>query len=118
MPTRVDFSIHFQKSLKKLARKYPSVVPELETLVAELKNDQRLGDQIPNLGYQVYKVRLKNPSASKGKSGGFRVIYYAQVAEQLILIEIYTKSDQTDLSLETIRQLIKDLPPSDDTDDS
>jgi hypothetical protein len=39
-----------------------------------LKAGQLPGDQIPNLAHNVYKVRLPNRSAGKGKSGGFRVI--------------------------------------------
>jgi mRNA-degrading endonuclease RelE of RelBE toxin-antitoxin system len=92
MPTKVDVPDHFLKKLKNLARRYPSVLREFESLSIQLKNDERPGDKIPGIGYDVYKVRLKNPSAGKGKSGGFRVIYYLRLADNIVLITIYSKS--------------------------
>lgn len=54
------------------------------------------GDVIPGAG-GIRKTRLK--SASKGKSGGFRVCYL-NVDDRLIifLLFIYAKSDQENLS--------------------
>lgn len=118
MATSVDISPYFAARLKKLARKYPSVLGQVDALTDQLASDERLGDLIPQVGYEVYKVRLKNPSASKGKSGGFRVIYYVQLADKLILVALYVKSEQTDISPDQIRQLIEDLPPSDESDET
>jgi mRNA-degrading endonuclease RelE of RelBE toxin-antitoxin system len=55
------------------------------------------GDQIPDVGYSVYKVRLSNRDAQRGKSGGYRVIYYLKTPQRIILIDIYSKSDQVDI---------------------
>jgi len=106
MPTRVRTPILFNKNLKRLARKYPKVLSVVEALVEELKNDARPGDQIPNVGYEVYKVRLENLSANRGKSGGFRVIYYLQLADSVILLTIYSKTEQSDISPDQIRRVI------------
>lgn len=51
-------------------------------------------------------MRLPNRAARRGKSGGFRVIYYAQFSDRVILLTIYSKTDDTDISIAEIRQLV------------
>lgn len=67
MPTKVDIPLVVERELKRLKRKYPSVTTEVRKLVIQLENDERPGDQIPGVGYDVFKVRLVNPSANRGK---------------------------------------------------
>jgi mRNA-degrading endonuclease RelE of RelBE toxin-antitoxin system len=118
MPSKVIFPAPFKKDLRKLSRKYPAVLDELERLSLELQADERPGDKIPNVGYDVYKVRLKNPSAQKGKSGGFRVIYYIYVVDKVYYLSIYSKSQQIDISPEEIRAIIEEiLPPPSETEE-
>jgi len=45
----------------------------------------------------------------KGKSGGYRVIYYLRTVTLVTLIMIYSKTEQTDIDPETIRRLIEEL---------
>jgi mRNA-degrading endonuclease RelE of RelBE toxin-antitoxin system len=61
MPTKVNIPPQFEKDLKQLRRKYPAVTTEIRKLVVQLENDERPGDKIPNVGYEVYKVRLPKP---------------------------------------------------------
>lgn len=110
MPTNVHSSGIFIKRLRELHRKYPSVKSAVTDLVDELAADSRPGDKIPNVGYDVYKVRLANKSAQRGKRGGFRVIYYALVADEVLLLTIYSKFDQADVPLEVLRAIIDDHP--------
>jgi mRNA-degrading endonuclease RelE of RelBE toxin-antitoxin system len=114
MATKVIFSPDFEKDIKQLKRKYPAVLTEVRKLVVQLENDERLGDRIQDVGYEVYKVRLSNPSAARGKSGGFRVIYYVQLEDTLYLISIYSKTEQADISSDKIRQLIENLSEHED----
>ena len=114
MPTRVNIPAPFQRDLRRLAKKYPAVLTEFETLAQQLKADARPGDKIPRVGQEVYKVRLANPSASRGKSGGFRVIYYVQLTDSVLMLTIYAKSEQTDISPEDIRRILDDLLSSAD----
>ncbi len=114
MATKVDLAPEFRKSIKALKKKYLSVTKEVRGLVNQLERDERPGDKVPGVGHDVYKVRLKNPSAGKGKSGGFRVIYYLRLADQVILLTIYSKSAQSDISPQAIRDILDDLPPPDD----
>ncbi len=56
--------------------------------------DERPGDLAPNVGYVgVYKVRLRNRSAGRGKRGGIRIVYYERVADQVFLLLIYSKTE-------------------------
>jgi mRNA-degrading endonuclease RelE of RelBE toxin-antitoxin system len=114
MPTKVITLPDFEKAVKHLRRKYPSVTTEVRNMIIQLENDERLGDRIPNIGYEVYKVRLSNPSAARGKSGGFRAIYYVQLNDKLYLITIYSKTEQEDISPDEIRQIIEELEAEDE----
>ena len=60
---------------------------------------------MPGVGYAVYKVRLPNRAAQRGKSGGFRVIYYVQIEDLVTLLTIYSKTEEIDVSLREIQQL-------------
>jgi mRNA-degrading endonuclease RelE of RelBE toxin-antitoxin system len=112
MPTRVEFAEPFIKKLKNLAKKYLSATDQVDKLITELENGERPGDKVPGVGYDVYKVRLPNPSASKGKSGGFRVIYYLRLQDFVVLITIYAKTEHTDVSIDFVRQVIDEFQSS------
>lgn len=42
------------------------------------------------------------------KSGGDRVLYDLETQEQVILLTIYSKSDQNDIQSNSIRRIIED----------
>lgn len=107
MTTKVDIGNQFKGDLRRLVRKYPLVLNEVDSLITQLERDKRPGDKIPQAGYDVYKVRMRNPSARKGKSGGFRMIYYVRLVDNILLLTIYSKSQQEDILLDAIRRLIE-----------
>ena len=78
-------------------------------LVDKLEQDERPGVRVPRTGYIVYKTRLQNPAARRGKSGGFRVIYYVQLADRVTLLTIYSKTKYTDISVREIQQLVAEV---------
>lgn len=49
------------------------------------------------------------PTERRGKSGGFRVIYYAQFSDRVTLLTIYSKTDDTDISIAEIRSLVQEV---------
>ena len=71
MSFKVSASPNFDRELKNLAKKYPSIKADLLELVESLIKDPFQGD---NLGKDCYKVRMKISSKGKGKSAGSRVI--------------------------------------------
>ncbi|MCY3833346.1 MAG: type II toxin-antitoxin system RelE/ParE family toxin [Chloroflexi bacterium] len=105
IPTVVRELPRFKKRLGRLERKYPKTIDEVESLIASLAQGKRPGQLVPRVGYTVYKVRLPNRAARRGKSGGFRVIYYAQLSDCVTLLTIYSKTDEEDISIAEIRQL-------------
>ncbi len=61
----------FDRQLKRLAKKYPSLKPEFSALLNSLQTEPKQGIAI---GRNCYKIRLAIKSKGKGKSGGARVI--------------------------------------------
>jgi len=110
-PISIDLSPRFKKDLKTLAKRYRSIRQDLQPLIAELQSGKTPGDQIQGLQHSVFKVRLKNSDIQKGKSGGYRVIYYLRTQTGIILITIYSKSDQADISNQLIEETIRQLEP-------
>ena len=109
MPIRVDTTARFDRQLDRLEREFKAPIRELDDLIARLEQGGNLGDKMPRVGFDVYKVRLSNPAARIGKRGGFRVLYYFRLANQVILIAIYAKSQRTNISSSEIRRLILEL---------
>jgi mRNA-degrading endonuclease RelE of RelBE toxin-antitoxin system len=97
----------FARFLKHLARKYRSIRQDLAPLLQQLENGETPGDQIQGVQYPVYKVRVKNSDVPKGKSGGYRVVYYVKTPKRLILLAIYAKTERVDIQPEHIRHMIE-----------
>ncbi|MEO8714319.1 MAG: addiction module toxin RelE [Acetobacteraceae bacterium] len=65
-------------------------------LIAILGSDPLAGDVIPALG-GIRKLRFA--AGGRGKSGGFRVIYYVLTHElPLVAITMYGKNERSDLT--------------------
>jgi hypothetical protein len=102
------FSIRsFEKQLKRLVKKYPSLKGEFEALVTSLEKDPFQGTSIGN---SCYKIRLAIASKAKGKSGGSRVITYLHIAEEsLFLLSIYDKSEKSNITEKELKDLLANL---------
>jgi mRNA-degrading endonuclease RelE of RelBE toxin-antitoxin system len=105
-PVKVIIPTHFSKVVKRLSKRFPKVADLILELIETLEQGETPGDQLQGVGYTAYKVRLPNPDAQKGKSGGFRVVYYIKKADQVIMLVVYSKTDQIDITSEEIRALI------------
>ena len=108
MPKTVEALPQFDRRLERLERKYPRTIDEVDRLTTQLEQGERPGQRIPKVGYAVYKARLPNRAARRGKSGGFRVIYYVQIEDLVTLLTIYSKTEETDISLREIQQLAQE----------
>jgi mRNA-degrading endonuclease RelE of RelBE toxin-antitoxin system len=106
---KIDYADEFKRNLRQLIKKYPHIKQDIEPIIKTLQKGELLGDKIQDCGYVVYKVRVKNSDIKKGKNFGYRVIYYLKVEHEIILISIYSKSEQADIALTKIRQIIKEL---------
>ncbi len=115
-PVQVAFTPEFKRNLRQLAKKYRHIQSDLQPILDQLASGSKPGDQVPQVRYEVFKVRAKNSDALKGKSGGYRLIYYVKSESEVILVTVYSKTEQADIAPEDIRQIILDLeaaPPPD-----
>ena len=94
----------FDKQLKRLVKKYPSLKKELYQLGESLKTDPFQGT---SLGNHCYKIRLAIASKGKGKSGGARVITHIFISQKTVfLLSIYDKSEQVNIDNKELLELI------------
>ena len=105
-PIKLLFSDQFKDRLRILAKRYRSICTDLQPLIDDLQIGKFIGDQIPGIGYTVFKVRLKNSDIQKGKSSGYRVIYQLKDNSCVLMLLIYAKSDQTDIPAQQIQDII------------
>lgn len=105
-PIQIALTPRFKRDLRELAKRYRSIRSDLQPLIEQLQAGETPGDRIAGIKYQVFKVRLKNSNIQKGKSGGYRVIYYVKTTQSIILATIYSKSDISDVSNEVIEEAI------------
>ena len=104
----IFFARRFKQDVRELSKQYRHIRSDLQTTLEEIAQGNLIGNQISGVGYPVFKVRIKNSDINKGKSGGYRLIYYIQSSEVIIMITIYSKSDQADISTKEIREIIAD----------
>lgn len=94
----------FDRQLKHLAKKYPSLKSEFKKLLESLQKDQKQGTP---LSKNCFKIRIAIASKGKGKSGGARVITHVQVINNTIyLLTIYDKSELENVSDKEINELL------------
>jgi mRNA-degrading endonuclease RelE of RelBE toxin-antitoxin system len=103
----VRFTLPFKRRLKALAKRYRQIQTDIQPIVDELQAGNFVGEQIPGTNVTVFKVRAKNSDIPTGKSGGYRVIYQVISPEDVLLLLIYAKSDQVDVSIEEIENAVK-----------
>jgi mRNA-degrading endonuclease RelE of RelBE toxin-antitoxin system len=98
----------FEKEIKALSKKYPSLKPDFAVLVELLEKNPVTG--IP-LGKNCFKIRMKISSKTKGKSGGARVITCVKIVKKTVyLIAIYDKSAYSSVSDAELKERLKQIP--------
>jgi hypothetical protein len=118
----------FEKALKRLIVKFPSLVQDIVDLSNQLAANPKIGTA---MGKGIYKIRLSTKDKKGSKKEGFRVITYCveqkeegkqEVAKKqpnkkeeqikfynVYLIDIYDKSEEDNILKEDILKLIKKL---------
>ena len=95
----------FDKQLKRLIKKYPSLREEFLDLVDKLVQDPFQGK---SLGNNCFKLRLSIKSKNKGKSGGARIITHLAVRDRkLYLLSIDDKTELQTISDKEIFDLLE-----------
>jgi mRNA-degrading endonuclease RelE of RelBE toxin-antitoxin system len=94
----------FDRQLKRLSKKYPSLKEEYFKLIETLEQNPEQGTI---LGNNCYKIRLGIASKGKGKSGGARVITNFVIADATVyLLSIYDKSEKENLTDKELAELL------------
>src|SRR5882724_11717037 len=95
MSYRIFPTHRFEKEIKRLVKKFPSLRKEYADLISLLLKHPQAGVFIGN---GCYKVRIAIASKGKGKRGGARVITYVYIlTETIYLLTIYDKSEKSDV---------------------
>ncbi len=100
----IKYSDSFLKEAKKLSKKFKLIKSDLKTAVDEIEKKNDFGTP---LGFNLYKKRVKNSSIPTGKSGGFRVVVYTKIEDEIVLLALYSKTQKESLTDEELRVLLK-----------
>lgn len=116
MSNTVLISKSFQREAKQLLKRFVTLKQSIADLTLQLIDNPYCGDYY---GSGIYKVRLADKSKGKGKSGGFRVMYYhlskTENGIEILLISIFDKSDMATITkTEAIQKLKAALRDRDD----
>ena len=95
----------FRRDLRRLVKKYPSLIAQIRQLRTDLSENPQMGQSI---GMSCYKIRLPIQSKGAGKRGGARIVTYVQlINDSLHLLTIYDKSEQSNITDKDILNIIK-----------
>lgn len=103
----LEYTPEFKRAVRKLSRRYPSLREDLAQLIDQLQTGATPGDQLQGSHYTAFKIRVKNSDSQKGKSGGYRVVYYLKSLEKTVLVTLYSKADQSDIPPQDVRRIIE-----------
>ncbi len=112
MNYKIVVTRNFEKQLKRLAKKFPSIKNDIIIFESSLKKDPKQG--IP-LGKNSYKIRFTVKSKAKGKRGGFRIITFLEIdfvikdLTNVFLLTIYDKSETDTITNTELRRLIESI---------
>jgi hypothetical protein len=94
----------FEKKKKDILKKDKSFGKSIDELVLEIEKGNFKGE---NLGSGIFKQRIAKQG--KGKSGGYRVIYFVIWNKEAYLITAYDKSEISDIPKSVLVALVKKL---------
>ena len=106
---QIEVTARFKRDLRILAKKYRRIRQDIQPIINRLETGNLLGDRVAGVGYTIFKLRIKNSDVQKGKSGGYRIIYYLQTKEKIILVTIYSKSEREDITAKEIKQILSEF---------
>lgn len=111
MNFRFSVTPRFERSLKKLTKRFPHLKTDLKKAFAEIETEPTTGNVIPD-DFNIRKLRVSSTDMQRGKSGGFRLLYKLVTSEDTLtatLLFIYAKSDQEDVSSSLLKTLSDEM---------
>jgi len=105
MAIEIKYTTYFEKQIKHLSKKYPSIYSDLKLLSYEIELNPESG---VSLGKNFYKIRMALSAKGRGKSGGARVITYVLIKEDTVyLAAIYDKSEYSTIDTSRLLKIIQ-----------
>lgn len=105
----IDLTPEYKRNLKNLAKKYRHIRYDTQNIFVELQKGNFMGDKLSGFELEIYKVRVQNSDIKKGKSGGYRLIYLVESETSILLLTIYSKSEQEDLKNNQIKSIVEEF---------
>ncbi|MFH1860054.1 MAG: type II toxin-antitoxin system RelE/ParE family toxin [bacterium] len=109
---QIEFTPEFKRNLRMLAKKYHSIRLDIQPIIEQLQKGITIGDQIPEVGLLIFKARVLNRDIQKGKRSGYRLIYYKKTRIKIILVTVYSKLEQSDISSKEIKSIVQEFEES------
>lgn len=107
-PIQVFIADAFKREARQLKKRDRNIEADLQPLIEQLQRGDLPGDRISGLAdYVVYKVRVKNSDIRKGKSGSDRIIYQSLTPTAVVLLYLYAKADQDDVTIDEICAILE-----------
>ncbi|MEM9954001.1 MAG: type II toxin-antitoxin system RelE/ParE family toxin [Chloroflexota bacterium] len=116
MSFKFQVTKRFERSVKKLKKRYPKITKDIATAFEEIENNPEAGMIIPD-DFGIRKIRVASTDMKRGKSGGYRLLYkLINDDEDLFaaVLFIYAKSDQETVSDSILELLDEDTENEDD----
>ena len=97
----------FSRQVRRLSKKYPSLLSDLATLGEQLRADPTTG---VSLGRDCYKIRLSISSKKAGKKGGARVVTCVKIEQDtLYFLRLFDKSEQSTITDSELTNILKEF---------
>ena len=111
MDLQLLYHPQFSKDVKRLSKKYKSLVSDLKSIISEIQNNPEIGI---DLGHGLRKVRMAIASKGKGKSGGARIITYQKLiitdnCIKIVFLAMYDKNEIDNVLDEYIKYLLETM---------
>jgi len=100
----------FKSSLCKLKKRYRRIKEDIKPEIEELTRDPRKWPVMPG-ARGVRKARVSNSDANKGKSGGYRLLYFVedQPRKVIYILWVYSKSDMSNVAAADAVRLVEEM---------
>lgn len=105
-PIEIRITAEFQRKVRTLSKKYRQIQRDLEEILEQLQAGNCLGDRLSDVGYEIFKARVKNSDIKKGKSAEYRLIYWMHSLNTIVLLDIYSKSEQENIEVKEIQRIL------------
>jgi mRNA-degrading endonuclease RelE of RelBE toxin-antitoxin system len=106
---QVDLTPEYKQNLLSLAKRFPHIRSDTQETVSQILAGNFVGDKIFALGenYLVLKVGIKNTDIADGETE-YRLIYQVESLANVLLLSIYSKSDEDDIGFNQIVSILSD----------